>query len=72
MSLKLFGASRPTPEIVVGADVSMTTSADGITLYAPGHTGHTVIGKFTSPADAWAALDALDAPQDLDAEYRAA
>jgi hypothetical protein len=58
-------------EIVFGADVIMTKTNGEITLHAPGGNGREVIGRYASTADAWSALDELDAPLD-DLVYRAA
>jgi hypothetical protein len=66
MSRETPDRTAPNPQqIVFGADVIMTRQGREITLHAPGAGGRRVLGRYASAAEAWRALDDIDAPLEI-------
>lgn len=49
-------------EIIVGVGVTLTRRGSEIALHVPDGTGRRLLGRYDNVADAWQALDQLDAP----------
>jgi hypothetical protein len=61
-ALAVADRSRP----VVGSDLILTHTREGeIALYALRDGAMSAVGTFENPADAWRALDELDAPEQV-------